>query len=295
MATTVISVPLNTMLADLDESLRGLLRGELSAHGFDGVDIVFDAPTKDWAASLSTPTVNIFLFDVHEAEDQRVVEWDAFVRDGRVHEVRPPLRLDACYAVTAWTRAVEDEHRLLSQVLGVLYAHAELPQAMLAGTLRNGSQPFPVTGRVAQRRADGKADFWSAVGGQYKASLDYVVTLTCAAGGEIARGPQVRTRTARIRDRDVRSTIEESHGVGGTVAAGDGSPAAGAWVALPELGLVAVTGADGRFRFPNVPPGRHRCQARGVDGTSAEAPLEVPGAGIDLVLAAAARRPRSRG
>ena len=293
MATVAISVPLNTMLADLDESLRGLLRGELAAHGFDGVDIVFEAPTKDWASSLSTPTVDVFLYDLHEAEDQRVVEWDAYLRDGRVHEQRPPLRLDACYAVTAWTRAVEDEHRLLSQVLGVLYAHAELPDDMLAGTLRNGSQPYPLTARIAQRRGDGKADFWSSVGGQYKASLDYVVTLSCPAGAELARGPQVRTRTARIRDRDVRSMLEESHATGGTVATSTGEPAVGAWVALPDLGRVAVADADGRFRFADVPQGRHRCVARAVDGSTAEASLDVPGGGVDLKLPGSGRRSRS--
>jgi hypothetical protein len=293
MATVAISVPLNTMLADLDESLRGLLRGELAAHGFDGVEIVFEAPTKDWASSLSAPTVDVFLYDLHEAEDQRVVEWDARVRDGRVHEQRPPLRLDACYAVSAWTRAVEDEHRLLSQVLGVLYAHGELPEDMLVGTLRNGSQPYPLTAKIAQRRSDGKADFWSSVGGQYKASLDYVVTLSCPAGGELVRGPQVRTRTARIRDRDVRSTLEESHAVGGTVATSAGGPAAGAWVALPGLGRMAVTDAGGRFRFKDVPEGRHRCLARGADGSIAEASLDVPGGGVDMTLAGPTRRSRS--
>jgi hypothetical protein len=295
MATVAISVPLNTMLADLDESLRGLLRGELEAHGFDGVQIVFEAPTKDWASSLSAPTVDVFLYDLHEAEDQRVVEWDAYVRDGRVHEQRPPLRLDACYAVTAWTRAVEDEHRLLSQVLGVLYAHGELPDGMLVGTLRNGSQPYPLTARIAQRRGDGKADFWTAVGGQYKASLDYVVTLSCPAGAGLVRGPQVRTRTARIRDRDVRSTLQESHATGGTVTTSAGDPGTGAWVALTDLGRVAVAGADGRFRFRDVPEGRHRCHARGVDGSTAEGSLDVPGAGVDLTLERPARRSRSAG
>ena len=45
-----VRVPLNTMLADLDEALRVLLKRELGRHGFDGVEIAFDAPTKDWSA-----------------------------------------------------------------------------------------------------------------------------------------------------------------------------------------------------------------------------------------------------
>ena len=43
MAPT-ISPPLNTMLADVDETLRTLLKRDLGRHGFDGVEIVFDAP-----------------------------------------------------------------------------------------------------------------------------------------------------------------------------------------------------------------------------------------------------------
>ena len=43
------------MLADLDESLKTLLKRDLDRHGFDGLElIVFDAPDKEWAASLSS-------------------------------------------------------------------------------------------------------------------------------------------------------------------------------------------------------------------------------------------------
>ncbi len=44
----VVDVPLNTSLADLDEALRTLLRRELESHGFEGVEIAFDAPASDW-------------------------------------------------------------------------------------------------------------------------------------------------------------------------------------------------------------------------------------------------------
>jgi hypothetical protein len=44
----VVDVPLNTMLADLDETLRVLLKRELARHGFDGVEVAFDAPARDW-------------------------------------------------------------------------------------------------------------------------------------------------------------------------------------------------------------------------------------------------------
>jgi len=119
------------MLADLDESLRGLLKRELARHGFDGVDIVFDAPAKEWSATLSTPTVNLFLYDLRESQDFRPIDWEPHRDENGLRELRPPLRVDVSYAVTAWTRAVEDEHRLLSQVLSIMYAYPELPSDVL--------------------------------------------------------------------------------------------------------------------------------------------------------------------
>ena len=62
----VVDVPLNTCLADLDEALRTLLKRELERHGFEGVEIAFDAPATDWSAKLTNPTVNLFLYDLRE-------------------------------------------------------------------------------------------------------------------------------------------------------------------------------------------------------------------------------------
>ena len=284
---TVTRVPLNTMLADLDESLKTLLKRELGRHGFDGVEIAFDAPDKEWSAALSTPTVNLFLYDLREAIDRRPIEWDT-VKDGngRARDMRPPLRVDAAYAVTAWTRVVQDEHRLLSQVLAVLYAYADLPGDVLTGTLADpNAQRFPLTTRIAQARQEGAADFWSAVGGQYKASLDYIVTVSCEPGTAYERGPETRTATIRLSDKDLgRTRVEEMNNFGGVVRDEAGDPVANAWVALREKGAFAVTGRDGRFRFERVTAGRYTVAARGPDGTEAEAEVDVPGAGAELAL-----------
>ena len=100
-----------------------LLKRELGRHGFDGVEIAFDAPTKDWSAALTGPTVNLFLYDLRESADRRPIEWEPRRVDGVTRELRPPLRVDVSYVATAWAREVEDEHRLLSQMLAVLYAY----------------------------------------------------------------------------------------------------------------------------------------------------------------------------
>ena len=290
-----ISVPLNTMLADLDESLRGLLKRELGRHGFDGVDIVFDAPTKEWSAGLSSPTVDVFLYDLQEAMEKRDPEWSEQRSNGEAIESRPPLRVDASYAVTAWTREVEDEHRLLSQVLAVLYAYPTLPDDVLSGRLANGSQPFPLDTEVAQRKGEDKSDFWTSIGGQYKASIDYVVTVACPSGTTMTRGPEVRTQTLRLRDSaGGASTIEELHRVGGVVRDAEGEPVENAWVVLADLGMWTASGSGGRFRFDPLQAGEYRVVARTADGREAEAELTVPTSRVDLTIGKPAASTRKR-
>ena len=290
-----ISVPLNTMLADLDESLRALLKRELGRHGFDGVEVVFDAPTKEWAAGLSSPTVNLFLYDLQEATEKADAAWDEQRSNGEAFETRPPLRVDASYAVTAWTREVEDEHRLLSQVLAVLYAYPTLPDDILSGRLANGTQPGPLSTEVAQRKGEDKADFWTSIGGQYKASIDYVVTVACPSGTTMTRGPEVRTQTLRLRDSaGGPRTVEELHRVGGVVRDADGEPVENAWVVLSDAGIWTASGPGGRFRFDRLKAGEYHVVARTADGREAEAELTVPGTKLDLEVGTSKAPARKR-
>jgi hypothetical protein len=292
----VVDVPLNTMLADLDETLRVLLKRELARHGFDGVEVAFDAPARDWSSQLSGPTVNLFLYDLRESHEFRPTEWQRDHSNGRHREVRPPMIMECSYAVTAWTQAVEDEHRLLSQVLGVLFAFPQLPADVLAGRLPETAQRFAIEGRIGQPKSDGKADFWSAVGGQYKASLDYVVTLACESGVAYERGPEVRTQTMGARVSDGPSGgITEMHRFGGKVLDGDGQPLEDAWITLPELGLFASSDRRGRFILQRVPPGTHKLVARTRDGNEATAEIAVPGAVLDLTVAPAKRGAKKGG
>jgi len=284
----IVSVPLNTMLADLDETLRTLLRRELGRHGFDGVEVAFDAPARDWSGQLSAPTVNLFLYDLRESPDHRPVEWNSR-RGGNGHaeEIRPPMMMECSYALTAWTEAVEDEHRLLSQILAVLFAFPELPTDAMTPRLAGLAERHAVEGRIAQTKADGKADFWNAVGGQYKASLDYVVTIACESGTAVRRGPEVRSQTLSTRPIDgPHSALTELHRIGGTVADRGGRPLADVWVAVPELGILTSSGRDGRFVLNRIPAGAHRVVARASDGHGAETRIDVPGGTADLVVGA---------
>ena len=285
--TPIVDVPLNTAIADLDEGLRSLLRSDLRRHGFDGVEISFDAPSREWSGKLTGPAVNVFLYDLREARDRATSTPEP--RAGAL--LSPPLRLALTYAVTAWTKAVEDEHRLLSQVLAILFSTPACPttcSASVRAACAARSRPrWAVLART--RRISGTPS-----GGQYKASIDYVVQIAIESGARFERGPEVRTRTIRMRRSDGRAmSMEELHGLGGTVRDERGEPVAHAWIALPDLGAWAASDLAGRFRLPRVGAGTHHVLVRTIAGQETEATVTVPGAGVDVVVPDTRKRRRS--
>jgi len=289
MAQLVVDVPLNTAIADLDDALRALLRRELERHGFEGVDIAFDAPSKEWSGKLTKPTVDVFLYDLREALERAAADTSERRGNGGARTVHPPLHLELTYAVTAWTKAVEDEHRLLSQVRAILFSHRELPPDILEAS-RDGVQLRDVQTSVGRPREE-KADFWTSVGGEYKASIDLVAHLTIESGATYVRGPEVRTQTIRTRLADgSRGAMSELHRFGGSVRDGAGAAVAGAWVVLPEAGRWAATDGEGRFRLAPVPAGTHRVVVRTIAGEEAQATVSIPGAPADLVVGAPRKR-----
>ena len=262
-----VSVPLNTMLADLDAALRRLLESELAEHGFDGVRVSFEAPTNQWAAGLTAPTVDLFLYDLREAADVAGGGWNEHRGNGPARLERPALRLECSYAVTAWTREAEDEHRLLSQTLAVLLATRDCRTASWAsGSPRSTAAEGPIMSRIGQPKSDHKAEFWTAVGGRYRVSLDYVVTISIVPGVTVERGPEVRTHTVRVADlrAGARSAFER-HRCGGIVRSADGRPVADAWLVLPAGRGMGVLRARRALRLRRR-AGRH-------------APVRVPDAG----------------
>ena len=287
--TTTIDVPVNTMIADLDTGLRDLLIAQLRRHGFDDVDVVFDTPTSEWASTLTRPTVNLFLCDLRKSQRPGQSGPDGGRNGNRSVERSPALRVDCIFAVTTWSKAVADEHRLLSQVLGVLYAFPNL-SGHLGSRFDVTAQRFEVLATVGEQRPEQRSDFWQSVGGVYKPALDYVVTLAVESGVTVERGPDVRSTSIRtaLKDRP-RDVVQELSNVGGLVLDADGEPVADAWVALHELGKISTTGEDGRFRFSRVPTGSYDVRVRDADGREATVEVKVPAEPVDVVLGAAAK------
>ena len=48
----------------MDAALLALVERE--ATGTRDVDVVFDAPTKDWAGRRNVPTIDVYLYDIRE-------------------------------------------------------------------------------------------------------------------------------------------------------------------------------------------------------------------------------------
>lgn len=185
------------MLHLLDESLETFLRTVVPLPQ-RSVDIVFDAPDGDWAAGVSRPTVNLYLWDVRPNLQER--QWGEELvplDDGRRVRREPLPRVDCRYLVTAWTTEVRDEHSLLGSVLTALLLHPYIAAEHLKGPFQT-VRPLPV---VQLRSGDGteNSDFWSALGGQLKPGLDLVVTATVDAALFVEAGPPVQ-------EIDVRAT-----------------------------------------------------------------------------------------
>lgn len=197
------------MIHEVDEVLKGLIGG--GALAGSGIDVSFEAPTRDWAARRNAPAVNAYLYDIREDVSRRQ-RGHMPVRDERdivVRRRQPPRWFRLSYLVTAWTKQPQDEHRLLSAVLATLLPHELLPADRLPGALGalGLTVPLSVAGLHSESRS--LAEIWSALGGELKPSLDLVVTAPFPAFPEYDAGPPV-TEGAAIRVRGMDGSLEGS-------------------------------------------------------------------------------------
>jgi hypothetical protein len=219
LATTETGEALTDVIEDVDESLRALVRRD--ALNGSGVEVAFDAPTKDWAARRNTPTVDLYLYDIREDLRRREVAWEE-VRDksGRVTDRRPPPRhFKLSYLVTAWTQRPEDEHRLLSALLACFLRNETIPQDVLAGALVGTDLPIYTTIALPPPQDRSLSDVWTALGGELKPSLDLVVTAPIVdtrseiAGPPVLEEPKIRvageaTGGRRAQQREPEPALE---------------------------------------------------------------------------------------
>jgi hypothetical protein len=209
------------MIEVFDETLRDLVKREVANGG--GVEIAFDAPTREWASRRNAPVVNLYLYDIRDDLSRREVAYQE-VRDqaGRVLDRRPPVRrFRLSYLVTAWTQRPEDEHRLLSACMMSFMRHETLAPSELTGAL--AEQAHHVELEVAYPPTEDRsiADVWTALGGELKPSLDlvaivpFVVDRQEVAGPPVLEEPRIRVVGDEAEEDSTRS-VARRRGAGRT-------------------------------------------------------------------------------
>lgn len=173
------------MLYDLDETLRDLLAAELERTPgcpiYDADQITFDPPGVAEAALDREAHVNLYLHDVRENLQLRDEGFRVSVKPekGIAGIRRPPVILDLSYLVTVYAgEEPAAEHRLLSDVLGVLLRRLAVPEAHLQGVLR-GLGPNAVALQTIQPDNETYKDppgLWQALGGRLRPALGLLVT-----------------------------------------------------------------------------------------------------------------------
>jgi len=170
------------VIHEVDSALLALIERE--ATGTTDVEVVFDAPTKEWAGRRNAPTIDVYLYDIREDLRRRerglLNEYDAQQRIAARH--LPPRFFKLSYLVTAWTQRPEDEHRLLSSLLACFLRHEALPADLLTGPLAEIGLSVPVAVALPPPEDRSFADVWSALGGELKPSLDLVVSAPTSTG-----------------------------------------------------------------------------------------------------------------
>ncbi len=183
-----------SVIQEVDAALRALVDQEaIGGSGGSDVQVLFDAPTKDWAGRRNAPTIDLYLYDIREDLRRRsrglLNEYDDNT-NLRARTV-PPRHFKLSYLVTAWTQRAEDEHRLLAALLQTFLRHDALPPELLTGSLAELGLPVPVTVGLPPPEDRAFADVWSALGGELKPSLDVVVSAPVDTGQRYPVGPPV--------------------------------------------------------------------------------------------------------
>ena len=170
------------MINEVDETLRTLLRAEL-LQGTD-VEVEMEAPTREWAARHTAPTIDLYLYDIREDLQRRETgRIPRYNDEGRViGHIIPARTFRLAYLVTAWTQRPEDEHRLLSAALGCFSQHDFIPDEHLTSLLRDNKVPLTVQVGMPPPQDRQVSDVWTALGGNLKPSLDLVVNMRVDAG-----------------------------------------------------------------------------------------------------------------
>jgi hypothetical protein len=271
------------MISDFDETLKQLLTKKGNLNSGD-VDISFNTPDREWSASLSKPTVNIYLYDIRENTNLRGTEWIIEKNGNNTATKRKNAkRVDLSYLITVWTTKIEDQHHLLWRVMLTFFQYPTIPQDMLCGLL--AEQKYFILTSTAQPDGlfNNPADFWAALNNEIRPSFNYVATLPMDL--DIAfTSTIVNTRSFSVKPPDTEA--EQMIGITGIVHL-KGKPDQAvpeAIVVAKEAGMTASTNAQGQYAFSRIPAGKQTIQIIIAGKQMKELKINVPSSNYDLEI-----------
>jgi hypothetical protein len=272
------------MLNEINMAFESLLRERGLIDPLD-VDVRFDMPSEEWIESLTRPTVNAFLFELHENTDKRDSAPVTMITGARAERRMAPRRIDLLYMVSVLTADIEDENELLWRVLATLMKHQQFPPEVLPASLRTVTPPL--LARIAAKdEARNLIDIWSALGTEPHPTICYIVTAPMDLATAI-QAPLVLTRTARYRRMGARAgqpAQDVGVQIGGFVRNRAGAPVPDVLVSPNGAERGSVTKADGQYVLRGVPEGPVRLTVKKNGQEQKTVEVHVPAASYDIVL-----------
>lgn len=267
-----------TVISDLDKTLEQLFLVEFGNPLT--FDLSFALPDKDFKPlSQTRSTLNCYLYEIDEDRELRSVAPTLRRNaDGTIDKLPAPSRVKLSYCITAWSPAQTtpgggpelDEHTLLSLALQALLKYPLLLAPLLQGSLA-GQELLPYTTIILPDTSKATSDFWSAIGGQLRPSLEYKVTLALPYQQPV-NGPMVTTMSLGL------ASDQQLYTIGGTIwdAQIPPNPVASAWIRLAETGQTYTSDEHGRFLIERLPTGNYTLAVRAVGFQEGDLSIIVP-------------------
>lgn len=271
------------MINDVDETIKQLLITGVPIDPAE-VDISFDMPDREWSASIAKPTINLYLYDIHENRELRGNHWPETRSNGFATRTKPPKRVDLSYLITVWTNDTADQHRLLGYLLATLFRYREIPNELLQGTLQQVEYPLLTFTAQEDGILRNAADFWGALDNQLKPSIRYVITIPVEIDWALT-APIVTTKLVEFKLPEV-DTFEEIVQISGTVFH-KGKPdkvLSDASVMVKDLQLTASTDKDGKYSFRKMVSGSYTFEVSAQGEKKRQLQITVPSTSYDIEI-----------
>ena len=202
------------MLHLLDDSLDAFLRA-VGPLPLSDVDVSFDPPDSDWAASLTRPTVNLYLWRLRRSVTEVAAGTEVLENNGSYFRRGPRPRVQLGYLVTAWATDARNAHQLLGRVLTAFLTTNELPVEYLQGALA-AVRPLPAL-TLSKADDDPPAEFWQALGGKFQPGVELAVTATVDPDILVAAPEPPSTVDLKVVDRHAPERASRKRRVAGSI------------------------------------------------------------------------------